>query len=554
MRHGITLAIVILAGLTTLGFLAALLYPGCMLVWASLADETGRATAQWWRELFEFRFLLATPLLHSLALGIGTASSACLLAVPLAWLVMRSDLPGRNAILPLVALPHIVPGFQLASAWVLIFTRNGMWHALFGTAAPLPAYGGIAIWVVLTLHLYVFVFMIASSGMAALDASLEEAGRASGMSPWRVFRRVTLPLMVPAILSGTLLCFAYAIEEFGVPSLLGTPTGFVTLTTAVYEQATTPPISLATASAQSLVLAVIAVMMLTAGIWLGKRRQGAMLSGKGQRRPRVALGHWRWPLGLLVWAFLLVSGLAPLAALGVTSLLKSWGMGYGVENWTLARHLSLLATPDLARAAVNTLAIAGLSALLATLVGIAVAYGTQRLNARWAKLADHLSFVSFATPGLVIGVALMLAFGSGVLNLYGTYAILVVAYMVRFSGIAVRSAAAGFQQIGADLENAGRAVGIPFVRVLARIALPLARRGIIAGLLLAFINGVKEISCTSLLVSQGRETLAYEAYLRFQEGNYTQGSVVSLWMIALSLIVMACVAWLGRGQTRGTAI
>jgi iron(III) transport system permease protein len=151
----------------------------------------------------------------------------------------------------------------------------------------------------------------------------------------------------------------------------------------------------------------------------------------------------------------------------------------------------------------------------------------------------------------VIGVALTLAFGGGLLNLYGTYAILVIAYMIRFSGIAVRSISGSLARVGSDLESAGRIAGLPAARVLARITLPLARHGIAAGFLLAFINSVKEISATSLLVSQGHETLAYEAYIRFQEGNFTQGSAVSLWMIALALAVTALATRRGGSHAGG---
>jgi iron(III) transport system permease protein len=165
---------------------------------------------------------------------------------------------------------------------------------------------------------------------------------------------------------------------------------------------------------------------------------------------------------------------------------------------------------------------------------------------------DRISFVGFATPGLVIGLALMLAFGGGAINLYGTYAILVLAYMIRFAGIAVRSISSSLAQIGPDLEAAGRIAGLAAARVIVRITLPLARQGLMAGFLLAFINGVKEISATSLLVSQGHETLAYEAYLRFQEGDFTEGSAVSLWMIALALVVTALAA--RRRDTRGSGL
>jgi iron(III) transport system permease protein len=532
-------------------FLFSSVYPYVELFATSFTDPSERFSAVNWTRTFAAQYLLLTPLLHSLAIGAATALAAVALGASMAWLALRTDFPGAGALLPFVAVPHIIPGFQLASAWVLIFTRGGLWQALVSAQVPFPAYGGIAIWLVLTIHLYLFAFVSCAGFLLVLDSTLEEAARIAGLRPWRVLARVTLPLMIPAMLSGALLCFAYAIEEFGVPSLLGVPTGYSTLTTVIYERATTPPLSFGTASVLSIVLGAVAVMVLFANLQLVVRQRVATISGRSSGRSKVSLGRVRWPLAAAIWPFLLATSLAPLAALTLTSFLDTWGRGYGPANWTAARHIALLANPELAKALLNTLGLAAVAAALATLVGIIAAYGNIRLGALWARAMDRISFISFATPGLVIGLAIILAFGGGSFNLYGSYAILVIAYMVRFAGIAVRSVSTSLDRIGPDLEFAGRIAGLAAVRVLARITLPLARQGIVAGFFLAFVNGVKEISATSLLVSQGHETLAYEAYLRFQEGNYTQGSAVSLWMIALSLLVAAFVARRGAAFGQG---
>lgn len=536
---------------TAAAFLFVSIYPLIELALTSLTDAAGKVSGANWSHVFSARYLLATPLLHSLAVAAASALSAALLGGLLAWLAVRTDFPGARAVLPFAAIPHVIPGFQLASAWVLIFTRGGLWQAFVAAPTPLPAYGGGAIWLVMTLHLYVFPFVTGAALLVTLDVSLEEAARIGGLRPWRVLGRVTLPLMLPAILSGALLSFAYAMEEFGVPSLLGVPTGYSTLTTEIYERATTPPLSFGTASVESIVLGAVAVLVLIGNLRLAARTNIGTISGKGAGRTTLPLGRARWLLAAAIWPLLVATSLGPLVALTLTSFLETWGRGYGPDNWTLVRHLALIANPELAKALLNTFGLALVAAALATLTGIVAAYGNLRLGALWARAMDRISFVSFATPGLVTGVAIMLAFGGGLLNLYGTYAILAIAYMVRFSGIAVRSVSTSLGRIGTDLESAGRIAGLTTARVIARITLPLARQGIVAGFLLAFINSVKEISATSLLVSQGHETLAYEAYLRFQEGNYTQGSAVSLWMIALSLAITAIAARRGGAPGQG---
>jgi iron(III) transport system permease protein len=533
---------------TTAMFLLASIYPYLELILTSLTDAAGHISVANWTRTLAANYLLIIPLWHSLVVSVGTALTATVLGAALAWFAVRTDLPGGRLILTFVAIPHIIPGFQLASAWVMIFTQAGLWQSLLSTGSPLPAYGGIAIWLVLTLHLYVFSFISTSAALIMLDPALEEVARIGGLRPSRVLARVTVPLMMPAILSGLLLCFAYAMEEFGAPSLLGVPTGFSTLTTTIYELATTPPLSFGGASVLSIVLGVVAVLVLVGNLRLVASARIAMISGKASRQIRIPLGHWRWLIAAPVWLFLILTALGPLAALALVSFLDTWGHGYGPGNWTLTRHIEIITNPELARALVNTLVLAAVASVLATIVGIVTAYGNLRLGAAWARVVDRVSFITFATPGLVIGLALLLAFGGGVINLYGTYAILVVAYMVRFSGIAVRTVSTSMAQIAPELESAGRIVGLPEARVIARITLPLAQQGIFAGFLLAFINGVKEISATSLIVSQGHETLAYEGYLRFQEGNFTQGSAVSLWMIFLALTMTALASRNGGHQ------
>ena len=331
-------------------------------------------------------------------------------------------------------------------------------------------------------------------------------------------------------------------QEFGAPSLLGSPTGFTTLTMQIYELATTPPLDFQTASVLSVILGAIALLVLLLNLRLVAKGAAVTVGGKAARRNLARLGGWRWPLAALTWGFLLLTSLGPLVALLLVSFIDSWGNGYGPSNLTFTRYLALIQSPELRTAIWNTLYVALAAAALATLVGLIAAYAWLRLRRRWAAWMDRVSFVAFATPGLVLGLALIVAFSGGPINLYGTYAILIIAYMVRFSGIAVRTIGANLAQISPELESAARVCGLAPPRVLLRITLPLIKHGVAVAFILAFINGVKEISATSLLVSQGHETLAYEAYLRYMEGNYTLGSAISIGMIVLTLAVVVAVA------------
>jgi iron(III) transport system permease protein len=552
LRHGPMLLLAAAAVACMAALLAASAWGG----WELLSTALTNAAGEWslhpaWRSVSQ-GYMLFQPLVNSLWLAVAVACLATALGAALAWLAVRSDLPGGRWLLLPVALPHVIPGFQLASAWVEIFSHSGLWQAAVGTEPPVSAYGRLAIVIVMTLHLMLFPFLMTASNLQANDPALEEAGRIAGLAPHRVFWRITVPLARPALFGGLLLVFAYVLEEFGIPSLLGTPNGFDTLTTRIYSLATTPPLDMSGASVLSVVLGLLAFAVLWGQLRLLAGQRMETLAGKANRQSRQMLGAWRWPLAAAVWIALLAIALAPLISLVLVSLLDSWGKGYGPQNWTLVRYAALLHSDELRRSLRNTLALAVGAAAVSVAVSVAVVYGAQRLRWRASLLADRVSFIVFALPGLVTGMALILAFSGGWIPLYGTVWILLLAYVLRFTGIGVRSVSARLSQMAVELEAAGQVGGLGRLRVLARIVLPLLAPALAGSAVLVFINAVKEISATSLLASQGSETLAFEAYVRFQEGDYTQGSAVSVVMIALVLAVLGLGRWLGRAKSEET--
>lgn len=496
------------------------------------------------------RFMLISPLLNSLLLALPVAITATVFGGLLAWMVERTNFVGGRWLIVCIALPHIIPGFQLASAWVGIFSFGGLWTALTHVPSPFAAYGFVPMVVVMTLHFLLFPFLLIAANLNATDPTLEEAGRIAGLSPGKILKRITLPLTRPALLAALLLVFASVMEEFGIPSLLGTPSGFDTLTTRIYGLATTYPLDLSGAAVLSLVLGAVALMVLWIQLRLLANTRMETIAGKVSRQGRIELGRWRWPISGGVWLLMLAISFGPLLTLLVVSLIDSWGHGYSPANWTFERYHALLDSHELRRALFNTLNLSFGAALLVTAISLAIVYTTQRLSQRWfgrlAMIADRVSFIAFSLPGLVIGLAMILAFSGGWLPLYGTAWILLLAFVLRFSGIGVRSLAARMTQISEELESAGAIAGLHRLQMVAKIVFPLLGPALIGSMVLVFINSVKEISATSLLASQGSETLAYEAYLRFQEGSYTQGSAISMVMIVLVILFMLLGRWLGR--------
>ncbi len=516
------------------GFLFLSLYPYARLVLASLRDG-GAFTLAHYLNVARHDYLLSTPLLHSLVVSAATAVLSTALGTLLAWLAVRTDLAGRHAMTAFVAIPHIVPSFQLASSWIVLFGDAGIVKSVTGLT-PFPAYGVAPLVAVQTIHLTVFSYLNVAGALGSLDPSLEEAARAGGLNARQVLRRVTFPLMLPSILSGMLLAFAYSMAEFGAPILLAAPAGFGTLTTQIYELSTAPPLQFGEAAVLSLLLGVLALAVMAINLRLLARGSFVTVSGKSSSGEITRLRGLRAPLAALAWIWLTATALAPLAALVLISLLGSWGRGFGPGNLTLAHYSTMLASHTLTNALWNSLALALGAAALAAATGFIAAYGAVRLKTAWGAWLDRMSFVNFATPGLVVGIAFVLAFSGPPVNLFGTYWILLFGYFVRFAGLAVRGVSANLRQLSSELEEAGLVCGLGRSRVLARITLPLLRESLAAGFLLVFVNAIKEVSMTSLVASQGTETLAYEAFLRYSDGDYTVGSAYSVLMVTIALV------------------
>jgi iron(III) transport system permease protein len=522
------------------GFLLLSFYPYAQLLVTSLRKD-GRFTLAHYAGVLGHDYLLRTPLLHSLGVSVASAALATALGTLLAWFAVRSDLLGRRAIAAFVAVPHIVPSFQLASSWIVVFGDAGIVQSTTGLQ-PVASYGLGPLVAVQTVHLTLLAFLNVAGALGSLDPSLEEAARACGLGRGQVLRRVTLPLMLPAILSGLLLTFAYSMAEFGAPILLAAPAGFGTLTTQIYELSTAPPLQFGEAAVLSLLLGAIALATMLVNLRLLARGSYVTLTGKSSSGEPARLGVLRGPLSLLAWGWLAATAIVPLAALVLISLLESWGRGFGPGNLTLAHYATMLASHTLNHALWNSVGLALGAAALATVIGFVAAYGAVRLGTRWGALLDRMSFINFATPSLVIGIAFLLAFSGPPVNLFGTYWILLFAYFVHYSGLCVRGVDAHLRQLSVELEEAGAACGLRPSRILARITLPLLRHSLAAGFLLVFVNTIREISATSLLASQGTETLAYEAFLRYADGDYTVGSAYSVVMVAIALTGSAMIA------------
>ena len=496
-------------------------------------------------------------LLNTLELALGAGALSILFGVPLAWATARSDMPLRGLVHALVALSYITPPYLTALAYIILLGPdagqfNRLLRALFGfQSGPLNIFSMPGVIFVIGIHVFAFTYFLTYSALRSVDASLEESARMLGARGWQTTLRINLPLVAPAITGGALLAAIDSMALFGPQAIIGTPAQIVFLPTRIYATIGGYPPRWGEASALSLLLVALTVAGLALQRGYLEQRSYITVAGRGVRTSTVALGTWRWPL--LAFCLLLVffSAAAPLGVLALTAVCDSWTEPLSPANFTLRHFYTALFQDQVSvRGILNSFKLATAAAGLAVLIGAAVAYLDVRSNVRGRRLLDYLAILPLGLPGTVMAVGILIAFIRVPLPIYGSIAILLIAYVARFLPLATRSANATFRQIDPSLEEAGRATGASWWQALRRILLPLARPGLLVAFLLVFIPAFGELSATILLYTGGTETIAIAIYRLNDLGQLEVVSALAIFTIAVVLALTGLISWLsGSNRT-----
>jgi iron(III) transport system permease protein len=450
-------------------------------------------------------------LLWSTGLLVATVTAASVtIGVSVAWLVTRTDLPGRRLWAVAAALPLVIPSYVAAFCLLGAFGPRGLLQQLLGVERLPEIYGYWGALAALTLSTYPYVLLLVSAALRGLDPALEEAGRGLGQTPLAVFRRVTLPALRPSIGAGALLVALYALSDFGVVSLMR----YDALTRAIYLQYRalfdrTPAAVLAL-----VLVALTALVLLFEGRW----RKRTSRSGPGTaRQPRPhELGRWRWPA--LAYCTAVVGSFLVVPA----AVLLYW----------LARGLDRADLPW--RETLNSISASGLAAVVATVAALPIALLAMRYPARWTRLVERLSFAGNALPGIVIALSLVFFAANYASPIYQTLSLLVFAYVVRFLPQALAGVESSLATVGPRVEEAARALGRGPVATALTVTVPLVRSGILAGAALVFLSAMKELPATLLLRPIGFDTLATEIWKLTSVGAYSRAALPALLLIGVS--------------------
>ena len=542
-----------MCGAAVLTVVVLVVLPLLSLLWGSLWTGHGIGAANFTRVLSQRLYF--DSLFNSLTLGAWTALLSIIIGVPLAWAVVRTNLPGRGFVKLTATLAYLSPPFLVAIAYVNLFSpRAGVINTFMrdvtgSTLFTFNIFSMPGLILVTVLHTFPFVYLLTSAAFASVDSSFEESAQILGAGKLRTLWSVTFPLVAPAILSGALIGFVNAIALFGSQAIIGLPARIFTLPTRIYALFDYPP-EYGLASALSLVFIAITVIALYLQRSYLARRSYVTLAGKGARPQRIALGMLRWPLFAFCVLVFVIAVFLPYASLLAVSLSKSWGLEFW-KNLTFKNYHFILFEYDVTRRAiVNSLLLATLAATFCVFLGTAIGWIDLRTRFIGRKFVDYVSLVPLGLPGIVMAAALIQFWLRLPLHLYGTLAILFLAYAARYLPLGVRSANAALRQIDPSLEESARILGASWGRTAREVTLPLMRTGLFAGWLLIFVPAIQELSASILLFSSKSMTLAVAVYNLYENGYIEPVAALALINAAIIGAAIFIAQKLGGSATR----
>lgn len=484
-------------------------------------------------------------LLNSLILSGGVTVTGTVVGTFFAWLVTRTDLPFKRTMKLLFLVPFMLPAFIGALAWKMLLSPragyiNRLFMDVFGFSSPLfdiYTYGGIIL--VETMYLFPFVFIQVSGALERMDPTLEESARISGADIFTITRRITIPLIMPSILSGALLIMLYSMAHFGTVAVLGIETGIYNIPTLIYEKihqsaGSFDSIRTATVLATVLVITAALILWLQNRVLSGGRYQ--IIAGKSFRPTEIKLRGLRLPLLIFCLVYIGLTIVLPTATIFLVGGLKTYGLPFTAENMTWANYQHILFEWDLTRDAIwNSISLGLASALITMFAGVIISYVVVKMRVRGKGILEFLGMLPFSVPGSVIALGVILAWsGKYGVNLYNTVWIILVAYIARYMAFSLKANSAALEQVHDSLVEAARAAGASMAQALRDVVVPLVRPGMVAAFFLIFLPALRELTVSVLLYGPTTRTIGVAIYTLNEDGE----TVYSAALAGIALIII----------------
>jgi iron(III) transport system permease protein len=532
--------------------------PLSWLVLYSFTDKTGAFTLANFERLFtESSFL--DPLVTTFIIAVSSSLICCAIAAPMGWLVARTDLPCSRVIRALVTASFVTPPFLGAIAWELLAAPNsGLLNQLFRfvTGAEQDThlfniYTLTGIIFVISCYTFPYVFVLVANALDRTPGELEDASSILGGGRWYTARRITIPLVLPALLAGGLVAFLQAMTLFGSPAILALPAGFHTMTTKIWSLFQYPP-KPELAAAASLPLLVLTVLLLRAEHLILGRRGYSIVGGKYGQPRLIPLGNWRWPAFGICLVVLLNPVFLPYAALFNAAFSPVATTMLTFKNFTLHNIEFVAFELSAVRLTLqNTVILGASTATIGTIIALVIAYVSARKAVAGYRVLGFLATAPIAIPGIVLGVGLFLSYTRPPFILYGTLWILLIAFVTISLPSAYQQLQAAFRAIHPELEDASRILGATRLQSLWQITAPLLRTGLIATWCFIFVGVMRELSAAIILFTSETKVISVLIYDLNESGDLGAISVIGLAMLIITFAVVIGINQIpGFGVTR----
>ena len=512
----------------------------------------------WFKVLFDANSInvFYRPFLNSLITSLGSCLVSLFFGGFFAWLVTRTNMRWKKLLSALFIFPYVMPSWTLALAWYNIFKNTvvggvpGFFMAMTGIEpANWFAYGAFPIAVVTGLHYSPFAYIMIGGILRNMDANLEEAAMMLHASQGRIMRKITIPMVLPAILSTFLLVFSSAMSSFAVPQFLGLPVRYQVLTTQLYR--TLNGVNKGQGYAIAMVMILLGVAILAFNQRLtGVRKNYTTVTGKSSNISLVNLRGARNLISVIVLVLVLMVSLVPLFSFALESLLLRPG-DYSLSNLTLQFWIGtaqqnsiansepgMLRNPTMWRALWNSLRLSFICSLTAGTLGFLAGYAIVRgRGTKLATVVDNLAFFPYLMPSMAFSVIFLSMASTIVKPLYGTTLLLVLIGMVKYLPFASRSGINAMMQLSTQIEEAGEIIGVPWNKRMRKLVVPIQKASFISGYLLPFISCMRELSLFVLLVTPSNRVLTTLLFYYNEKGWDQYSNGINLMIVIIVLII-----------------
>ncbi len=521
------------------------LYPLLLLITysfqAGVPGDAFRFTWQGWRLALTEPGMMAS-VGNSIKLLFAIQAIALPTSIVIAWLVARTDMPGRDFLEFMFWIAFFLPTLSVTLGWILCLDpQYGVLNKLammlpFVDQPPFNIYSfwGI-VWAHLGTNAIAVKVMLLTPGFRNMDAALEEAARISGASRATMLFRVVVPIMTPAILVVLLMVMIRSMQALEIELVLGPPFHFYVYGTKIYGLVSQEPPQFAPASALATIGLCLILPLIIMQRWLISRRQYTTVTGRVQVQP-TSLGPWRYVAFAFVVLVVVILTLIPLVFLGVATFMKLFGFFEIPQPWTWAHWGAVLHDEIFLRSLGNTLLMSFGAALVAIVLFSLIAYFTVRSKYAGRAVLDFLSWLPFAIPGILLGIGLLYVFlGHSLFHpLYGTIWLLIIATVASHMTLGTQIIKSNMIQLGAELEEAARVLGATWWTTYWRVVLPIVIPVLILVGVVVFVTAARDVATVALLSTNETRTLALLQLDYMVDGRYEIAAVVSVIIIVVS--------------------